>query len=282
MFEHEFVVPTQGFPFKLFLFEGKNGGYFREKHWHRSVEIFAVFEGSLTFYLNEQPRQLHAGECILINSNEVHSISALSPNRTLVLQNPVSCFEEHASGGFILFSNNCPARDRQIMELMTQMYAQISEQPVGYRQKTQSDFFLLLYLLISHYQKSAVSPEAVFRYQKMELLSRVTSYLEDNYRSELSLSQAAQQFGYSPAYLSRIFHLYTNTTFVHCLQNIRLEHAVQELVNTDAPLCEIAVNNGFVSARAFRKIFLKKFSVLPGEYRKRQKSAVNRAKNRRD
>lgn len=119
MFEHEFVVPTQGFPFKLFLFEGKNGGYFREKHWHRSVEIFAVFEGSLTFYLNEQPRQLHAGECILINSNEVHSISALSPNRTLVLQIPVSCFEEHASGGFILFSNNCPARDRQIMELMT-------------------------------------------------------------------------------------------------------------------------------------------------------------------
>ena len=38
-FSHELVVPNRDLPFKLFLFEGKNGGYFREKHWHRSVEV---------------------------------------------------------------------------------------------------------------------------------------------------------------------------------------------------------------------------------------------------
>ena len=51
---HELIVPEAGFPFKLFLFEGKKGNYRREKHWHRSVEIFAVCEGELEFYIDER------------------------------------------------------------------------------------------------------------------------------------------------------------------------------------------------------------------------------------
>ena len=44
-FQHELIIPNEGFPFKLFLFEGRNGNYVREKHWHTSIEIFAVMEG---------------------------------------------------------------------------------------------------------------------------------------------------------------------------------------------------------------------------------------------
>lgn len=46
-FAHELIVPEVGFPFKLFLFEGREGHYHREKHWHRSIEIFAVCDGEL-------------------------------------------------------------------------------------------------------------------------------------------------------------------------------------------------------------------------------------------
>ena len=35
-------MPNNVIPFKLFLFEGKDGNYIREKHWHRSIEIFAL------------------------------------------------------------------------------------------------------------------------------------------------------------------------------------------------------------------------------------------------
>jgi len=48
-FAHELIVPEVGFPFKLFLFEGREGHYHREKHWHRSIEIFAVCNGELEF-----------------------------------------------------------------------------------------------------------------------------------------------------------------------------------------------------------------------------------------
>lgn len=44
-YNHELIVPDEGLPFKMFIFEGKDGNYKREMHWHRSVEIFAVCEG---------------------------------------------------------------------------------------------------------------------------------------------------------------------------------------------------------------------------------------------
>ena len=51
-FQHELIIPDEGLPFKLFLFEGRNGNYVREKHWHTSIEIFTVMEGNLSFYIN--------------------------------------------------------------------------------------------------------------------------------------------------------------------------------------------------------------------------------------
>ena len=41
-FQHELIIPNEGLPFKVFLFEGGNGNYVREKHWHTSVEIFPM------------------------------------------------------------------------------------------------------------------------------------------------------------------------------------------------------------------------------------------------
>jgi len=50
-FQHELIIPNEGLPFKIFLFEGGHGNYEREKHWHTSIEIFAVLKGRLTFFL---------------------------------------------------------------------------------------------------------------------------------------------------------------------------------------------------------------------------------------
>ena len=47
-YSHEIIVPNDDLPFKMFIFEGSQGGYIRQKHWHRSIEIFAVFDGEMT------------------------------------------------------------------------------------------------------------------------------------------------------------------------------------------------------------------------------------------
>ena len=106
-FSHELIMPNQGLPFKVFLFEGGEGNYFRDKHWHRSIELFAVYEGALKFYLNEEIFPLGTGKFMLVNSNEIHSVDSPEPNRTIVLQIPLKTFEDYYTGEqFIRFTHD--------------------------------------------------------------------------------------------------------------------------------------------------------------------------------
>ena len=82
-FSHELIVPETGFPFKLFIFEGSGGSYYREKHWHRSIEIFAVCSGELEFYIDDRRWHLTPDNFMIVNSNEVHSVDSPLPNETI-------------------------------------------------------------------------------------------------------------------------------------------------------------------------------------------------------
>ena len=174
-FEHELIIPNEGFPFKLFQFEGKDGHYVREKHWHRSIEIFAVFEGTLAFFINEEEYPLGSGEFILLNSNEIHSISSPEANRTIVLQIPMNVLRNvETGGGLILFTHSPKRQDSKIMELIGSMYQELQERGSEYEWKVQSDFFMLVYLLLTKYRKREILPEEIRHYRKLNRLSTIT------------------------------------------------------------------------------------------------------------
>lgn len=273
-FEHELIIPNEGFPFKIFQFEGKDGHYMREKHWHRSIEIFAVFEGTLTFFINEERYPLHPGEFILLNSNEIHSVASPFPNKTIVLQVPLNVFHNYyGKNGMILFTHSPRRQDQKIMELVQSMYYGIKEKAFGYEWKVQSDFFMLIYLLITKYRKKEILPEEIRHYRKLDRLSTITAYIRDNYKKELSLEKVAEIFGYSPSYLSRMFQKYAKTNYKTFVQDVRIEYGFQELANTDHTIGEIAMNHGFPNQKAFTREFQKKYGILPSQYRKRQKNA---------
>ena len=273
-FEHELIIPNEGFPFKLFQFEGKDGHYVREKHWHRSIEIFAVFEGTLAFFINEEEYPLGSGEFILLNSNEIHSISSPEANRTIVLQIPMNVLRNVETGeGLILFTHSPKRQDSKIMELIGSMYQELQERGREYEWKVQSDFFMLVYLLLTKYRKREILPEEIRHYRKLNRLSTITDYIRENYTKELSLEMVADRFGYSPSYLSRMFRKYAQTNYKTYLQNVRIEYGFQELANTDHTIGEIALNNGFPNQKAFTREFKKKYGILPSEYRRGQKNA---------
>ena len=49
----------------------------------------------------------------------------------------------------------------------------------------------------------------------MYALARITSYMREHYQEELKLTEIANMFGYSDAYLSRMFQKYANVNFTH-------------------------------------------------------------------
>ena len=266
---HEIIFPNKDLPFKMFLFEGAKGNYFREKHWHRSVEIFAVFQGSINLYLGDKSYLLKSGQFILINSNEIHSIDAPETNQTLVLQIGLKTFEDYyTENELIRFVHRNKEYDRDVMGLLERLFDTYQKKEYGYALQVKGDYYLLLHLLVTKYRESSVTQDVISQNRRLERLSMIIDYMKENYKEELSLKNVADVFGYDPAYLSRMFQKYAGIHYKECLCNIRMEHAFKELSNTDYTISEIALNNGFPNSKAFTREFQKKYGASPGEYRK--------------
>lgn len=271
-FSHELVLPNEDLPFRMFLFEGKDGNYVREKHWHRSIEMFVVLEGKLDFYINEEDIHLDEKSFVIVNSNELHSISAPFPNKTIVLQMPLQTFERYYTDEqFICFTHSERVQDEQLVELVEKMYVTYQKKKTGYELKVQSYFYMLIYLMVTKYRKVDVSAEIVRDHKNRNRLSTITNYIKDNYQKDLSLEGLAQIFGYSPTYLSRMFRKYAEINYKEYIQGIRLEYAYRELLETSHTISDTALNNGFPNSKAFSKAFTEKYGRLPSEFRREQK-----------
>ena len=204
-FQHELIIPNEGLPFKLFLFEGRNGNYVREKHWHTSIEIFTVMEGSLSFYIGEVEYPLKAGEFLIINSNEVHSIQAPFRNETIVLQIPLKQFEDYFTAQrFIRFRRADAGRneygyghernhsgnirlnfgtmgqteaadpsetDRKMVSLIQELYRVYMSRETGYEFRTRAVFYEILYLMVSTYRETQVEESELKTSRRLDALS---------------------------------------------------------------------------------------------------------------
>ena len=319
-FQHELIIPDEGLPFKLFLFEGRNGNYVREKHWHTSIEIFTVMEGSLSFYIDEVEYPLKAGEFLIINSNEVHSIQAPVRNETIVLQIPLKQFTDYFTAQrFIRFHSGNEGNeiasehtadtmagrkvvqnenlhfvsetaegteaeqinaastetDSRMVSLIRELYRVYVSRETGYEFRARAVFYEILYLMVSTYRVTEVEESELKNSRRLDALSKITTYMREHYKEDLKLSGLAAMFGYSDAYLSRMFRKYAKVNFKTYLQDIRMAYAYKELLNTDHTISSIALDNGFASSRAFSKEFVKRYGILPGKV-ERQKNKMSK------
>lgn len=273
-FQHELIIPNEGLPFKVFLFEGGNGNYVREKHWHTSIEIFAVMDGHLEFFMNKEEYPLKAGEQLIINSNEIHSIHAAERNKTVVLQIPLKQFENYFTAQrFIRFRSQDADADGKLASLIKKLYKVYTARDTGYEFRTMSLFYEIMYMLVKNYRLTEVHEKEIRHSRKLDTLSKITTYMREHYTEELKLSEMANLFGYSDAYLSRMFKKYAKINFKAYLQEIRMSYACRELTNTEKTVSQIALDNGFASSRAFSREFQKKYGRLPSEVRQKFNTA---------
>lgn len=268
---HEFVTLSEGFPFKLFVFEGREGNYKRARHWHRSIEIFLVLEGNMDFYINETHYKMEAGQFILINSNEVHSIDCPNPNFTIVMQIPRMFFSDYCMEDDIMFKSQGCEEDADIIRLLSAMYRDYEQQPYGYRMSMLSNFYRLIFLLLNRYQVNEIDEKRKRQNRNIERLSKITDYIRENYREDITLTGVAGHFGFTPAYLSRIFQKYAGINYKSYLTDVRIEASYRLLRNTDKTVMQIAAECGFPDSRSMSGAFKKRYGMNPSKFRKCKK-----------
>ncbi|MEK8128268.1 AraC family transcriptional regulator [Paenibacillus filicis] len=102
------------------------------------------------------------------------------------------------------------------------------------------------------------------------LIHRAKLYIDDNLSSSLSLQHVAQYLHISERHLSRLFVSHLGQSFIHYIQEKRVQKSVDMLVNSDMAVKEIAKAAGFDSVHYFTRVFTQKIGVPPAMFRKSQ------------
>ena len=87
--------------------------------------------------------------------------------------------------------------------------------------------------------------------------------MERNVENTLSIPELAASVGVSRRQLERLFFEKTNSSPAVAYRRVRLERARHLLIQTKAPLIEIAIEVGFENASHFAKLFRRTYGQSP-------------------
>lgn len=99
-------------------------------------------------------------------------------------------------------------------------------------------------------------------------IQRVLDFIEKNLKEELNLHLLAQRANLSPYHFLRVFQQHTGEKPMDYVKRRRLTQASFELVGSQKPIIQIAMDYGYNSQEAFHRIFKKYFNSTPKQYRR--------------
>ncbi len=245
----------------------------REQHYHQNLDLLYVLSGTVDVVIDDKTFNMQKDDVILINSNKMHKFE--NSGNLLAIRFAIDYYLLSQTVGttqILFLCNSVVDKNSAYEKLRKQMNEIIKYYYTDNRSDNcylQALYFQLLHLLIANFMVRTDEAKMLFDNSvEKERISEIQSYIQGHYQSAISLNDLADRMFLSSAYLSKYIKKKFGMTFIDYLNNIRLFHAVDELIYTNKSLTHIAMDNGFCTSAAFNKYFKKIFNVSPGEYRK--------------
>ncbi|MDR2184031.1 MAG: response regulator [Clostridiales bacterium] len=102
--------------------------------------------------------------------------------------------------------------------------------------------------------------------KKSHIVELVKEYIRQNLDKQLTLTQAADVFGYSPKYISLLFAKHADHSFVEYINAEKIARAKEMLLTGNVKIYEISDRLGFESAFYFSKVFKKHTGYSPRDF----------------
>ena len=263
-------------PAKIYIGNTKGENCHYPLHWHNNIEFDLVLSGKIRGRINGKDINVNEGDFFFVNSGDLHETEANDKNTISAITVLLS---------YDLLKKYCPDIDLYYFNFDEKKEAKkkiinlIIECADLYKNK--KEFYELeisiilreicIILLKECRQKRNDINFSMYEEKSIVNIKRAITYMEENYDSELSLKNIADEIGMAPTYFSRFFKKTTGATFSCYLNKIRLYNAYKELINTDSSITEIALNNGFANVKSFIESFKKVYKCTPAKYKNKFK-----------
>jgi xylan 1,4-beta-xylosidase len=271
-FTYEIIEMNKELPIHIFL----HSVDYVTNHWHDSIELIFVLKGKVNVSVNDKRFDLTEKDVLLINANDIHSIQHQEDNLLLAVQVPIPELKENIkdvesysfSCQSFLYDENQQDEFNELRALLAQMMWVVNKEGEGYELQIKSLYFQLIYLLIKNFKDEHEKDNKISSQKHIERLLRITSYVKENFKQPITLNELSQNEFLSVHYLSKFIQKHLGMAFSKYVDSIRLDHAVKDIVFTDIPLTQIALDSGFASVKAFNRAFKEFYHQTPSEYRR--------------
>lgn len=249
----------------------------KDTHFHQEVELVYVMEGELRLYVMEREYHLKREDICVINSNEEHRIETQGEITTAHLFITYSLIRSVYNGVSSFFFCNSTSEDDERYEKLRELLNQLLKRKMFCEKEAEEEqheyeylsvFYKVLGYLTSNFIKKAKTDAGMSMQQKSQMRTlQINEYIMNNYNQPISLKSLADTLYLSEGYLSRYFKKIYNMSFSAYLRQVRLSHAMSELLYTDKAILQIALDNGFSSISFFNKVFKEEYGKSPSHIR---------------
>lgn len=273
-YKYEIINYDKNLPAKVMNLDLSSDTHKTELHWHREPEIIYVIDGTAECPHNGDTVYVDKGKMILFNSEDVHLVRPISGGnvRLLCIQLSIEYMRMFCKPiDSVTFDlNQTPGAAEQLVEVFEKM-AELDHMHDEYASLMQISYISqIYYILLKHcicFKRSANSiiiPKRDFSYAKTAI-----SYINDNFKREIPLTEIATVVNLSPSYFSKYFKNVTQVSFSEYLANLRLENALQDMLTKNSTVSVAALENGFANVKSFITQCKKMYGYTPAQYKKR-------------
>lgn len=239
-----------------------------------------VFPDNLPYAGDFQQLDAHGINCVLFNSNELHTSRCQNYNCSVVVQIPDEFLLQSLGLGknekvfFALAVASPECRQRMQGALAKLALLTLSGTSRHEVEGKEIRFKQALYTLLECLLEIKICTPSLIQGSDSESKMRERIYpildmLNTNYMQEFSLNQVADMIHVHPNYFCRIFKQVVGQTFYAYLTEIRLCRIYQDLISSSDPLEDIVHRHGVKLNTYFFAQFKRRFGITSSALRRR-------------
>ncbi|AIQ53764.1 helix-turn-helix transcriptional regulator [Paenibacillus sp. FSL R7-0331] len=239
-------------------------------HYHNCYELYILEEGHHNMLIHDSVLTLAVHDTALFKPNLFHqSYRNNGCARTCLYFTDRFLrmyFTEKAVTSLLdCFDRGVISIDRELFPRVKKLLLLLEKEDVT---DSSNRIFIYLAEILDILNQSKSAPRTAQTTASPDQIDLILSYINQNYATIRKIEEIAGQFYISKYYLCHIFKEATGLTLVHYINNIRIQHACNMLVNTGRSILEIGLACGFNSSMYFCKTFKQALNVTPSEFRR--------------
>jgi len=244
-------------------------------HMHDGIELLSVIKGSISIKIGFDDYLLHAGDFLMINPYEVHSIeSRCDYNEIIIMEIDKSLFGGKLYVFDIDFYRNVKYnKANEVKALMSSVLRLGAKNKEGDGILAKEMVKEIIGICDENFQMQAYvvnsQSESSFASNSLnnERIKKAYEYLYIEVNQKKKLVDLAGMVNVDKCYASRIIKTGIGESFQDILKIVRVDRAEVFLLGTDLSIQKISEILNFHSTDHFRKIFKQYYGISPLAYR---------------